>query len=104
MPIANQLPIACTLTPETIRTRRAALLSGLVARAEVRQDLPNGFRARFASASDVLATVLQTVEAERHCCKFLKFQVTVDPDDGPIWLEVTGPDGTADFLAALLDT
>ena len=33
------LPIACELTPETLKTRRAALLPALVSRAERREEL-----------------------------------------------------------------
>ena len=32
----------------------------------------------------------------------LRFQITVEPDGGPIWLELTGPSGTREFLDALL--
>ena len=34
-----ELPIACTLTPEALRTRREGLLMDLVRRAERREDL-----------------------------------------------------------------
>ena len=33
----------------------------------------------------------------------LTFTVTVEPDAGPIWLEVTGPPGSREFLAGMLD-
>jgi hypothetical protein len=42
------------------------------------------------------------IDAERQCCRFLRFQLTVEPDLGPMWLEVAGPPGTADFLTDLL--
>ncbi len=31
-------------------------------------------------------------------CPFLKFSITVEPGDGPVWLEMTGPQGTKEFL------
>ncbi len=34
------LPIACTLTPDALRARRAGLLSDLLHRAEAHEDLP----------------------------------------------------------------
>ncbi len=40
-----------------------------------------------------------TIAAERRCCRFLQFVLTMEPDEGPVWLEVTGPPGTAEFLA-----
>jgi hypothetical protein len=44
------------------------------------------------------------VEAERHCCRFLRFTITVEPDDGPVTLDFTGPQGTREFVVALLET
>jgi hypothetical protein len=96
------LPIACTLTPDTLKIRRAALLPGLFARAETAHTLPEGYRLRFRPDADALRAIAATVDAERQCCRFLRFQITVEPDGGPIWLELTGPSGTREFLDALL--
>ena len=96
------LPIACTLTPDALRTRRAGLLSELLHRAEGREDLPEGLRLRFAPTGDTLSTIAGAVEAERHCCRFLRFGITVEPDGGPMFLELSGPPGTREFVAALL--
>jgi hypothetical protein len=97
------LPIVCTLSPETIRTRREALLPGLLARVEASEPLENGYRLRFRPESDILGSILNTVDAERQCCRFLRFQLTVEPDGGPVSLELTGPRGTREFLDALLE-
>jgi hypothetical protein len=95
-------PVVCTLTPTTIATRKAALLPGLVGRADRREETASGMRLRLPA--DALSAVLQTVEAERQCCGFLRFDIMVEPDGGPIWLEVAGPSGTREFLAALLES
>ncbi len=94
------LPIVCTLDAQTIKTRREQLLPGLLADAEAREDLTDGYQLRFAGA-EVLPRLMQVIEAERKCCRFLRFAVTLEPDLGPIWLTVTGPPGTREFLAAL---
>jgi hypothetical protein len=49
-----------------------------------------------------LTAIAQTIDAERQCCRFLTFTVTVEPDGGPISLAVTGPPGTREFLDALI--
>lgn len=97
------LPIACTLGPATLKARREDLLGSLVRRADERLDLRHGYRVGFTAADDILPTIATVIDAERHCCRFLTFQVTVEPDGGPIWLEVTGPPGTREFLAGLFD-
>ena len=43
-----ELPIACTLTPEALQTRREGLLMDLMRRVERRQDLSDGVRLEFA--------------------------------------------------------
>lgn len=50
-----------------------------------------------------IATIARAVEAERHCCRFLRFGITVEPDGGPVFLELTGPPGTREFIGALFE-
>lgn len=100
----SELPIVCTLTPEALRARREGLLSDLLRRAEGLEEVPGGLRLRFAPSSETLSTVARAVDAERHCCRFLRFGITVEPDGGPIVLELSGPPGTREFIAALLET
>ena len=99
----SDLPIVCTLTPDGLRARREGLLSDLLHRAVDREELPEGLRLRFAPTADTLSAIARAVEAERHCCRFLRFAVTVEPDGGPMFLELTGPRGTREFVAALLE-
>lgn len=34
---------------------------------------------------------------------FLRFLLIVEPGDGSVWLEVTGPEGTEDLLSTIID-
>ena len=96
-----ELPVVCTLTPATMATRKADLLPRLVKRAESMDDTADGLRVRLPS--DALSAILTTVDAERQCCRFLRFEITVEPDGGPIWLSLSGPPGTREFLSALIE-
>ena len=98
----DELPIVCSLTPAALEARRAGLLSELVRRAESREELRDGHRLRF-TADDALALVSRAIDAERRCCRFLRFTMTVEPDGGPIVLDLTGPSGTRDFLSAMFE-
>ena len=97
------LPIVCTLGPDALRARREGILSDLVRQAETLEELPQGLRLRFAPTQNALTMILRAIEAERHCCRFLRFGVDVEPDGGPIFLQLSGPPGTREFLAALLE-
>jgi hypothetical protein len=97
------LPIVCTLTPEALEARRAGLLAELLRRSAGHELLPDGLRIRFAPSSETLARIARAVDAERHCCRFLRFTVIVEPGEGPVTLDLTGPHGTREFLTALLE-
>lgn len=96
-------PIACTLTPDALAARREGLLTELVGLALNRELLPDGLRLTFDPTSQLLSTIAREVEAERQCCRFLRFGITVEPDGGAIILELNGPPGTREFIAALLE-
>ena len=96
------LPIACTLPADELRARRESLIPGLVQRATQIDPIDDGYCLRFAPAPDLLPALAQTIEAERNCCRFLRFQLTVEAAEGPVTLTITGPAGTQQFLAALL--
>lgn len=98
----KDLPIVCELTPGEIAARREGLLPGLLEQARELVFLPHGIRSAFAPSSDLLNNLVRMIDAERQCCKFLKFALTVEPDDGQILLEITGPAGTTEFLKTLL--
>ena len=95
------LPIACTLSPAALKARHDNLLDALLRRSTECSDLPNGLRLRFAPGGQILADVARAVDAERQCCRFLSFTITVDADGGPITLDLTGPPGTREFLSAM---
>jgi hypothetical protein len=98
---SESLPIACTLTPAEAATLRAGLLPGLLDRATAAEPIPGGFRWRFDPQADLVRKAAAVIDAEHRCCRFLRFLLLVEPGDGPVWLEVTGPEGTEDFLSSL---
>jgi hypothetical protein len=100
----ENLPVACTLTPDALRVRREGLLADLLGRAQSREDTPGGLQLTFAPLHDTIAGIARAVDAERLCCRFLRFTITVEPDGGPVILELSGPPGTGEFLSSLLDS
>jgi hypothetical protein len=61
-----------------------------------------GYRYRFDTTPDGLSALAAVVDRERQCCRFLHFSITLEPNLGPIWVDVSGPEGTKAFLADLL--
>jgi hypothetical protein len=98
----TDLPIACALDGAALARRQAELEAGLFAEAVSVENLPDGYRWRFAHASGLLARLAAVIEAERHCCRFLRFAFSAEPDLGAVTLDVTGPEGTREFLESLV--
>src|SRR5262245_58506214 len=95
------LPIICELSPDALRARRDELLPRLAARAIKREGVSNGYAFTFDASSETLQALAAVIDAERQCCRWLRFALTVEPDGGPITLTLSGPDGAREFLSAL---
>jgi hypothetical protein len=96
-----KLPIACSLTDPEFRERRAELLQTFQGAVLETKELGDGRAYRFPAESTWIAELAKLIAVERECCPFLRFSLRVEPADGPIWLELTGPEGTKDFLRDL---
>jgi hypothetical protein len=99
----RDLPIVCTLQPGELNARSTQLLPGVVAGAQARHPIENGFRFEFRPEEEVLTSIIRMIDAERQCCRFLRFQLTVEAGGGPVLLEVTGPPGSQQFLEAMIE-
>ena len=98
----SRIPLACSLDPGTLAERDDALLPGLARYATDVCWRTNGVRLTFGFDAQTLGRIADVIAAEHHCCRFLRFDLAVAPGDGPVTLDVTGPDGTVEFLEGLL--
>ena len=98
------LPIACDprAIPDEQRDRWVAAGRHVYAAVEEVRDLPDGYRFRIPTSSDMLTRVAEYVSNERLCCGFLRFQLEVEPAQGPVWLQLTGPAGAREYMRAVL--
>jgi hypothetical protein len=86
-----------------LKARRDNLVMELLRRADAHHPTPDGYQIRFPAGDDILDLIARAVDAERQCCRFLRFSITVEPDGGPIAVDLSGPPGTREFLMALLE-
>lgn len=96
------LPIACSLDADELTRRQADLRASVLARATSVEGLGQGLRWRFSASADLMSRLGALIDAERRCCRFLRFVLHAEPDLGEVTLEVTGPEGTREFLARWL--
>ena len=98
----SELPVACTLSPGELAARRDALQPGIAKRATSVANIASGLCFTFASESGLLAELAHVIDAERQCCPFLRFELTVESAPGEVSLKVSGPEGTQQMLLELL--
>jgi hypothetical protein len=67
------------------------------------KELNDGFAYRFPIGESLLADLSSLIQLEHQCCPFLKIALIVEAGDGPIWLELTGPSGTKEFLTSVFE-
>ena len=96
-------PVTCSLDPEELKTRQGSLLPGLAPHVKAINETPDGYEFEFAASREILARLVEVIDAERQCCRFLKFELIVEPADGPVKLKLGGPPGTREFLGSLLN-
>lgn len=99
---APSLPIACSLTEPELRERRSTALERVGQAVLETVGVENGYAYRFPADDEWLGELVNLVRLERRCCPFLAFKISVEPGGGAIWLELTGPGGTKEFLSSFL--
>ena len=97
------IPVACTLSPEALHDRRDGALHALREKAREVRETASGYSLRFPASDGLLDELMTVIQMERKCCAFLRFSLLVSPGEGPVWLELSGPEGTKELLRGLLD-
>jgi hypothetical protein len=100
----DAVPLACVpaAIPAAERTPHFALARKLFTElAKERRELASGYAFRFEASE--LETLSRFIANERRCCAFMTFELEVAPACGPLWLRMTGPEGTRAVLDAELN-
>jgi hypothetical protein len=66
------------------------------------RELPSGYEFEFAPDSATIAKLAEWVAGERQCCPFFDFVIRVERERGPVWLRLTGREGTKELIRAAL--
>jgi hypothetical protein len=99
----TDLPIACSLTAPELQKRSNTILRRVRALALKVDEMEAGFAYSFASDEALLADLCTMIQLEHRCCPFLRFSLIVEPGNGPITLELTGLQGTKEFLKSIFE-
>lgn len=82
------------------RKRQSALVQKLrAAQTEIRE-LPDGYGFRFASDAAMIRDLGEFIANEKLCCPFFDFELKIERESGPMWLNLTGREGVKQFIKA----
>jgi len=95
---SSNLPVACSLTGPEFQERRSRVLLRVSESVLEVKELGDGYAYRFPGDEIWITELADLIKFERQCCPFLQFKIRIEPGTGPIWLELSGPEGTKDFL------
>jgi hypothetical protein len=93
-------PIACrmdALTPAE-RTRRSEVLAILTQRTVEVVETADGISLHLRNAPDTPALAGAFVAYESRCCPFIRFELAVEAERGPVRLSLGGREGVGEFL------
>jgi hypothetical protein len=99
----QESPFACNrfgLTPEE-RKRHFDVLGPMLRslRTGVRE-LENGYEFQFPSDRATFQLLAEWSIQERLCCPFFDIELRLEREGGPLWLRLTGREGTKEFIKA----
>jgi hypothetical protein len=62
------------------------------------RERPDGYAFRLPTETGTIRTAATFIARERLCCPFFDFTLTVERDQGPVWLTLTGRDGVKAYV------
>lgn len=98
----SSTPLACDMTVFTPAEREEHIrnTTRLYQTVQDVREANDGFEFIFPNDSKVIAGMAEFISNERLCCPFLEFTLKVSPNEEPITLLLSGPEGTKEFLQA----
>lgn len=83
---------------ETAQDKRSVLINVILDAIKQVKPLEKGYGLRFSPDDEDLLLVMDWIYVERLCNPFLKFVLKAESNKGPLWVQITGPEGTQAFL------
>ena len=95
--------VSCRLSP-TAFSGRMEEIQDLFAGNQETRELEDGYEFSFPGDGDWASRLLVLIESERQCCSFFKFELSFEPEGGPIWFRVRGSEEVKAFLETVMSS
>ena len=92
--------LVCNMDVFTHAEREAHILTTtrLIEAIQAVQQRENGYEFRFPNETELIIRIAEFISKERLCCPFLTFTLHISTKHEPVFLWLTGPNGTQEFL------
>lgn len=94
-------PLACNalaLSPEARKRHFKEVGPALLKLKKSTRELSDGYEFEFPTDRATYQLLTEWIIEERLCCPFLDIGLRFSREGGPLWLRLTGPPGTKEFI------
>ena len=84
--------------PQEFRPTHQANTERVFASVQEVRELPTGYALQLPNETALLHTIVAFISYERLCCPFFRFELEIEPEQGPIWLRLTGNTDVKTFI------
>jgi hypothetical protein len=97
-------PFTCDMTALDAegREKHAVVTRELTDGIQEVRELPDGYALRFTPSHESILLVSEFIAREKLCCPFFSFELVVEKERGPVWLQLRGREGVKAFIQAEL--
>lgn len=99
---SSSTSLTCSLSTPELQLRKSTILKSLRSQVKEKKELENGYSYKFPGHDAMIDELTAFIKAERQCCSFFTFNVSVK-GDSLVWLDITGPDGAKEFIVTELE-
>lgn len=98
----TDIPLVCNMGVFTPEQREAHIrtTTELIQGVQRIREVENGYEFQFPNETGFISRIAEFISNERLCCPFLEFNLNIRSNDVPVFLSLTGPIGTQEFLRA----
>ncbi|MDN5214874.1 hypothetical protein QQ020_22530 [Fulvivirgaceae bacterium BMA12] len=102
-PIVSPNQYVCQLTGPELAKRKAKLQEEVFSQVKQITEVENGYVFHFADDDDFLLKLMDYMLAEKKCCAFFQFDLSVKAHGGGIDWKISGPAEAKEMLRLLVE-
>jgi hypothetical protein len=96
--LMERAKLSCKLATPELQQRKKTVIADLKNLVLETVETDKGFKYKFEGSDKMLDLLNNFIKTERLCCDFFVFTLTASSDTKFAWLELSGPEGTKEFI------